>query len=399
MVKLSFRLLLLALIAWLVQHLFWVPWYEFPEARPFHGSRLENPYQDYAGTGLRANFHAHSQAWVGLTYGTTSVQDIYRLYQELGYQSAAISNYQRIAPPPDPELGLIHVPAYEHTLSLGQQHHTVLGAPQVSWFDYTLWQTSAHKQHVIDVLTEGAPVVILNHPRKGAGFSLEDMAVLSGYTGLEVMTKYSRGATEHWDAALSAGRRVFGFASDDGHRQDRGASHIAIGWVIIHGCEPTADSLLASLQQGRFHAVWDRRKTGTNRLLHCRIQHGVVEVEVERRADRIVFIGQGGVALKEMVDVKKARLALEAIEHYVRVEVWNEESCLYLNPITRYEKEPVATLPVPRSAGLTHVRRGLGLLVVVAASWMLLVRRTGNGQKTRRAPPAGAPPESEPVGS
>ena len=41
--------------------------YNFPEPQPFSGDSIFNPYQNLPDSTFRANFHAHSIAWKGVT--------------------------------------------------------------------------------------------------------------------------------------------------------------------------------------------------------------------------------------------------------------------------------------------------------------------------------------------
>jgi hypothetical protein len=75
----------------------WAPVYNFPDAAPFSGSMLWNPYASRLGTWQRANFHAHGRAWGGLTSGAQPGAEVAQRYHQLGYSVAGVSNYQRIA--------------------------------------------------------------------------------------------------------------------------------------------------------------------------------------------------------------------------------------------------------------------------------------------------------------
>jgi hypothetical protein len=48
--------------------------YNFPNTAPFSGDKIFNPYQNVSGKTVKANFHAHSKAWAGLTNGRNSAE-------------------------------------------------------------------------------------------------------------------------------------------------------------------------------------------------------------------------------------------------------------------------------------------------------------------------------------
>ena len=62
----------------------WPPFYDFPPPRAFQGDQWYQPYAGYRGGGLVANFHAHSDAWAGLTFGEVSRDKLFELYHARG---------------------------------------------------------------------------------------------------------------------------------------------------------------------------------------------------------------------------------------------------------------------------------------------------------------------------
>jgi hypothetical protein len=357
----------------------WPARYRFPPPTPFQGPVWCNPYAEFRGPTLRANFHAHARAWLGLTYGRHDRSEVARRYREAGYQVACISDYQDVAPPqPDQE---VYLPAYEHGLTLGQQHYTVIGSSGAIWFDFPLpWQTLEAKQNVIEALAASAELVIINHPNKKEAFSVQDFARLTGYDAVEVATRFAQNRG-YWDAALSAGRLVWGTASDDGHDPDR-AGHIGRHWMDIDA-DPDPDSVLAAFRAGRFYSTRREDKFGEeqNALQQCRIEDGVLEVRLTRPADFITFVGQGGSLLGSVVDRAVARRPLGPEDSYVRVEIVTEGLRQYLNPVVRSTGGMPARLHAERRDGATRGRR---ILAGVLLPLPLVIRRVW--RRRRRQP-------------
>jgi len=371
----------------------WPPFYAFPPARSFSGETWYQPYAGYRGGGLLGNFHAHADAWAGLTFGEVSREKLFELYAERGYDVVGISDYMSIAPPHpgDP----VPLSVYEHGYTIGRRHQTVLGAEQVSWFDYPLGGSPRQKQSVIDHLRAGASFLVLNHPTKADSYTVEDFAQLTGYDALEVATKYGVW-DDFWDAALSAGRPVWGMAADDGHAQASGASHIGIGRVVIHSEERTPAAVLRALREGRFHAIYTRQNEAPIELLRCEIEDGELVVELGERAAVIRFYSEHGDLRREERGRSIGRYRLAADDPYVRVEVIAHGAVLYLNPVIRWDgvalPAPQALLqPVP-----TWTVRVLGAVLLAAiARFSLRMARGGYGTgrslsraRTPRAAPA-----------
>ena len=345
------------------------PLYRFPPPQPFSGPHWYNPYAERPPELLRVNLHAHSLVWSGLTYADATSEEVVEHYRALGYDLAALSNYMTVTPPIDPRL--IYLPTYEHGVSVPQFHLTVVGAESALPFDYPLWQTVRHKQHLIELLRPRSGALVINHPRKAWGTSAGEMAQLTGYTGVEVRSRY-HAESEVWDAALSAGRVVWGIASDDTHRLIEKPHRARNGWLRMRARARSADAVLNALLKGRFTAVWDPLKTGPNRLLSLRVQGGAIEVALAEEAKTIRFIGQSGVLRAKHKWTARARYVLREDDTYLRVETETRDSELLLQPVFRYDGEPFRALEAEPRLALTWVVRGAVGAVTLAGLWGLL---------------------------
>ena len=112
----------------------WYPVYEFEEGGSFGGEKIYNPYQ---GTDslpwLRANLHAHTKSWGGLTNGQGSEVQLRAVYDTLGYDVVGISNYHHFSDKGWKDS--IGFNLYEHGYGLLKNHYLVVGSPRVYWFD------------------------------------------------------------------------------------------------------------------------------------------------------------------------------------------------------------------------------------------------------------------------
>ena len=152
---------------------FAVPIYDFPIPQPFSGSKIYNPYQGMDSSQWRkTNFHFHLRAWGGLTSGRgNTAQQFWSTYKKLGYNMSSVSDYQRInAFNKDSSF---YIPAYEHGFSVRKKHQILVGARNVLWFDYSLFQNINHKQHIINLLRPDNEIVGLAHPGWENGYSAQ----------------------------------------------------------------------------------------------------------------------------------------------------------------------------------------------------------------------------------
>lgn len=384
--------LVFALAALAYFELAWAPFYEFPAPQPFRGERWYNPYAGYRGGGLLANFHAHSEAWGGLTFGNMPRHELFELYKKRGYDVIGISDYMSLSPPEN-AAGEIYVSSYEHGFTPGRRHHTVIGADHVSWFDYPLGGSTRQKQSVIDQLRASAPFIVVNHPTKAQSFSIADLERLTGYDAVEVASKYGTW-DDFWDAALSAGRPVWGMAADDGHAQtETGAgSHLGIGAVVIHSDERTREGVLRALREGRFHSLYTRQGEGPIALELCEIEDGQLHVRIGEPASVIRFYGPHGDLRQQVSGRAEASYAPGPDDPYVRVEVIAHGAVLYLNPILRWDG---VALPKPEArvlVGKTWGVRAGAALALAALLWLVsrALRRSSVQGPVVAAPAAGA---------
>ena len=360
----------------------WPPFYDFPPEREFRGDRWYEPYAGYRGGGLLANFHAHADAWGGLTFGEASREELHALYKARGYDVVGISDYMSIAPAHAGDA--LYLSAYEHGYTVGRRHQTVIGAERVDWFDYPLGRSARNKQSVIDRLRPAAEFIVLNHPTKARSYSIRDFAELTGYDALEVATKYGVW-DDFWDAALSAGRPVWGMAADDGHAQHSGPSHLGIGSVVIHAEAPTREAVLRALRGGRFHSSYTRQNETPLPLVRCEIVNGELVVKVGRRAEVIRFYSSHGDLRREERGRDEARYRLAPDDPYVRVEAIAQGAVLYTNPVIRWDgvalPRPEATVrPLPTWLARVAALIALAVLARVSVTWV----RAGRGTPRSR---------------
>ena len=231
---------------------FQIQWYTYQPPAPFRGDHFYNPYDSLNGPWYKANFHAHAQAWGGITNGHQSAKEIQTLYRKMGYDLPYLSDYffinrQQDLPSP------VFMPIYEHGMNIHKSHRLAIGSEQVSFFDVMLFQNQDIRQYLIRRLKQSAPVVCINHPGMRHSHPLEMMPYLSGYDCLEVLNSF-RVATHHWDAALSAGKPVWILANDDSH--DLRETHkLSKSWTMVQAPSNTRAAILHAIQSGSTYGV------------------------------------------------------------------------------------------------------------------------------------------------
>jgi len=182
-------------------------------------------------------------------------------------------------------------------------------------------------------------LIMINHP---TWFWGTDGALLTelGRRGIGLVeianvafAPWNAGAAPHpgteaiWDAALSAGVKMWGVASDDAHhyrqseidkRELEGkAIYPAFGGFVMVRARPTMRAIRAAVERGDFYS-------STGVLLERADVEGtelVVEVAPsERRGHTIEVIGDGGKVIERLAG-RSLRFALSRVKTYARVRV------------------------------------------------------------------------------
>lgn len=345
--------------------------YEFRPAKPFTGKNWYNPYQRLDSIKIRANFHAHSKAWSGLSNGSGSPAEIRRAYSDSGYRVRAISNYFHIdttGKANDP----LYVPAYEHGMNIQKTHCLVINSGGVSYTDYLLYQTTSHQQNVIESIKRKGGIVALAHPDFLFARTLSDMRKLEHYDLVEVLNHF-RFSDEHWDAALSSGRLAFLVADDDAHGLEKG--QIFRAWTEIFVNMPDKKHVLNSLINGRAVGVATiyQKSPVQNGFVSCQLSNDTISVQFRNRADSILFIGQNGRIRKAVFGTDRGQYVLQPDDTYIRIKSINAETHVYLNPILRYGSElPFASKMFPKQQTLlTWLARAFAFILVLFFVYLL----------------------------
>jgi hypothetical protein len=315
--------------------------YRFPEPTVFSGNQFLNPYANTSGRWLRANFHAHGEAWSGLTNGEQTNEEVIAAYRKRGYDIATISNYQRIAA----HDGADTLPAYEHGYSLGKRHQLAIGAHSVEWFDYPVFQTLSHKQQIINLVKQKAELVALAHPNSRDAYTSRDLEQLTGYQLIEVVNgPFPVEGT--WDAALSAGRVVWGLGNDDSHDVND-TRRMGTAWTMVNARSTAVDEVVSALRDGRHYAVRlpDAEEPGAKEteLVSVDFADGRLMIRCSGAPATIVFIGQGGTVRKTVYNDLAADYAFTPQDTYVRGVIYAPRRVIYLNPVLRYDGSHVPT--------------------------------------------------------
>ena len=179
----------------------------------------------------------------------------------------------------------------------------------------------------VDAILQAGGIASINHPNMDWAIDHEAIKQVVGASLMEVYNgmgsanvygapgKFS--CDEIWDGVLSAGRVIFGVATDDSHHYSN-FSHLhnnpGRGWVVVRAAELSQEAIVEAFASGNFYA-----STGVT-LSELEVSPESVLVRIEQERNWIyvtTFVGRGGVTLDEHVGLE-ASYRPRGDEGYVR---------------------------------------------------------------------------------
>ncbi len=358
------------------------PVYRFDEPKAFHGDILFNPYADIdENDWLKANFQLQSRAWGGITNGRKNQNDsVKAIYRKLGYDIAAISDYQKINY--FEEDSAYFIPTYEHGYNIFKTHQVCIGSQKVHWRDYLCRQNLSQKQGIIDMLRPDNEIIALAHPDLRDGYWPEDFKYLGNYDMIEVLNG-ARNSVKHWDSALSAGHFAPILSNDDAHDISN-ADEVGIRATFINAPQNEKDLVIKAMKAGKTYGLrfyrtedegWEEKIRKATLLPHLRkleVQNDSIMVVFSQPMNQIRFIGQNGKMLGYSQNTDTAFYLIKDTDTYVRTEAIDSlKNWFYLNPVVRTENGK------PQNPYLAHIDKGAGYLnragAVIALLLILLI--------------------------
>lgn len=305
---------------------------------------------------FRGNTHAHTIN----SDGDSAPDEVVRWYREHGYHFLVLTDHNVVTPVDGlnavmaAENRFLVIPGEEISDRAGKLpiHVNALGTargigPQGG---ATPGQVLARN---VEAVRAAGGLAQVNHPNFGWALSPADALQASSAQLLEVYNGHPQvnnlggggapSAEALWDQLLSAGRTVFGVASDDLHDLKRPGVRQAAGpgrgWVVVRASRLSASEILGALARGDFYA-----STGVE-LRDVQVTPRHVAVSVRENGStryRVRFIGKGGRVLEE-VDGLTATYEFAGDEGYVRATITDSNGGV------------AWTQPVRLSAGATVV--------------------------------------------
>lgn len=308
--------------------------YTFTPNPKFEGDQFYNPYANIDGNWIKANFHAHSKAFFGLSNGENTAEEMLHKYDSLKFNLACISNYNFVQ---DTIADYDYMPVYEHGFNLHWIHQLVINETESKPFDFPFIQFRSNKQFIINRLKTENNLISLNHPSHKNAYKNTDLKYLNNYDLFEGISPFAK-SIKQWDAALSYGHAVWIVGNDDAH--DLSDYHVGICWNMIHVDSLSNTSVLRSLKKGSSYATKGWLGQEMNRPQKLTVKDGYYRLKLRNKADSIMLISDYGDLVSVATNVDTISYQIKPQNTYLRAEIfesepWNGYTKMYLNPVIR----------------------------------------------------------------
>ena len=182
----------------------------------------------------------------------------------------------------------------------------------------------------VDAIHQAGGIASINHPNYQWAFDDEALKQVVGANLLEIFNGVHVANVEGapgrpsyeqiWDGVLSAGRAIFGVATDDSHNYKDfhpGMSNPGRGWVVVHAEELVSEAIVEGLASGNFYA-----STGVE-LTDLKSSSQLVSLRIEQQSDFVYttsFIGRDGETYAETTGLEASYEPMGS-EGYIRAVV------------------------------------------------------------------------------
>ncbi len=212
---------------------------------------------------LKGGLHCHTTR----SDGEVTPEDTLALHVANGYDFLALTdhryyNYQNYGDAP-----ITIIPGMEmdrkfddagvhcfHTVAIGPSREDGNGFVQDERFDGGCIHEPADYQPILDWLHENNNLTFYCHP-EWSSTPAREFENLKGNFAMEVWNSGCAMDNEmdinaaYWDELLKQGKRIYGVATDDGHKKE----HHCKGWVMVNA-ENNLNAILKALKDGAFYS-------------------------------------------------------------------------------------------------------------------------------------------------
>ena len=279
-----------------------------------------NPYKNSAKSWLKGALHLHSTNSDGCDQPKMVIED----YERLGFDFIAFTDHNTVQPKEvfDIKTNMVVINGCEYRGAKWKGELGVVGC------NSPLIYKNLTVQEYINQAAKPNTFVTYNHPDWGINhWSAYEMFMYDGPDAMEIFNGVgdelggTAVSTNAWDQVLTAGKKLWGIATDDAHHPSQRNN----GWVMVNS-EKDKESIISALKTGDFYS-----STGVI-IDSIVLERNVLKIK-SRNAHTIQFITKSGIISKD-VDGNEAEYEIKEDDVYVRVELYGDKlRKAYTNPI------------------------------------------------------------------
>jgi hypothetical protein len=282
---------------------------------------------------LKGNTHTHTR----YSDGDSPPETVVDWYEAHGYDFLFLTDHNILIP--EDHLARLQrgtLPVWQgEEVTMAAVHVNGLGVRELimpTWPGKSMYEPEVTEDHVervrwaVERILVQEAVAHVNHPNYLFTLSIDDLLASGDFGLLEVANGHNlvhnEGDESHpsteviWDALLTAGRQVWGVASDDAHHFQRWGDDLSNpgrGWLQVEAESARLGDVLDALRAGRFYA-----SSGLELAAYA-ASGSELSLELAGAAAIIELIGRGGAVL-DTVTADRARFRLvTSAGPYVRV--------------------------------------------------------------------------------
>jgi hypothetical protein len=283
---------------------------------------------------FKGNTHIHTSR----SDGDSTPEEVTKWYKENGYNFLFITDHETITPVETLNSqfgssgGFLVFYGQEITDRLNKKPYHVNGLGLTTVVMPKHGTTIVQNVQLnIDAVRRAGGVPQVNHPNFGWALThteisqLKNVNLMEIYNGHPLVNNLGGGGVpsveEIWDKLLTAGKLIYGVASDDVHSVrklgDRSVPTPGHGWVMVNAATLDQKSVMEALDRGDFYA-----STGVELESYFVTESEIrIAVKQERWSKyRIQFVGRNGKILNEALE-SPAAYKIRGNEGYIRVRV------------------------------------------------------------------------------
>lgn len=279
-----------------------------------------NPYKNSALNWLKGAMHLHSTN----SDGSNTPEEVIKDYERLNFDFIAFTDHNTVQPKEifDAETKMVVINGCEYRGAKWKGELGVIGCER------PLPYGKLTVQEYINKAVKPNTFVTYNHPDWGMNhWSAYEMFMYEGPNALEIFNGVGDElggmavSTNAWDQVLTAGRKLWGIATDDAHHPCQRNN----GWVMVNA-EKNKESIVTALKNGNFYS-------STGVIIDNICLDGDVLKVTSKNAHTIQFITKSGIISKEITSAE-AEYKIKEEDVYVRIELYGDNlQKAYTNPI------------------------------------------------------------------